>query len=235
MARIFLVEDNESIREAVTGYLRLDEHEVVEFGGVSDVLDAMRHRAPELLILDVMLPDGNGFALAKKVRAESAVPIVFLTARERESDRITGFELGADDYVVKPFSPKELALRVQAVLKRSGAAPASDERAGCWKTAHGRKEQRLCVDPAAHRATVDGKALDLTGAEWKILVYLASRAGVVLSRETLLGECLGYSYEGSERTIDTHVKNLRAKLGGAEWIETVRSYGYRFAGIPVAG
>jgi len=233
MARIFLIEDNESIREAVAGYLRLDEHEVVEFGGVTNVPDAMRHRAPDLMILDVMLPDGNGFALAKRIRSSSRIPIIFLTAKEAESDRITGFELGADDYVVKPFSPKELVLRVQALLRRSGAAQRAggDEGGGSW--ALGRA--RLSLEAATHRATMRGEPLTLTQAEWKILEHLAANAGMVVSRERLLGESLGYQYEGSERTIDTHVKNLRAKLRSPEWIETVRGYGYRFAGRAVAG
>jgi CheY-like chemotaxis protein len=144
MARIFLVEDNESIREAVAGYLRLEEHEVIEFGGVADVLEVMRHKAPDLAILDVMLPDGSGFALAKKIRTQSRVPLVFLTAREAESDRITGFELGADDYVVKPFSPKELVLRVQALLRRTGTPAAQQGAGGCWEFG----TSKLCFDTA---------------------------------------------------------------------------------------
>ena len=230
MARIFIVEDNESIREAVAGYLKLEEHEVIEFGGVADVLEVMRHKTPDLAILDVMLPDGSGFALAKKIRAESKVPLVFLTAREAESDRITGFELGADDYVVKPFSPKELVLRVQALLRRSGAAASPRNGDGCWE----HRGARLCLDAAGHRALLGAAELDLTAAEWKILEHLALNAGIVVSRERLLGESLGYAYEGSERTIDTHVKNLRAKLGDPDWVETVRGFGYRFAGTRAA-
>ena len=122
MARIFLVEDNETLREAVVSYLRLADHEVVEFGAIARVREAVDTRPPDLLILDVMLPDGDGFLLARQIRRTHAFPLIFLTAKTAESDRITGFELGADDYVVKPFSPKELALRVEALLRRSRAA-----------------------------------------------------------------------------------------------------------------
>jgi DNA-binding response OmpR family regulator len=225
MARIFLIEDNESIREAVSGYLRLDDHEVMEFGGVARVVEAIERTPPDVVLLDVMLPDGNGFALAKRIRAISRVPLVFLTAREAESDRITGFELGADDYVVKPFSPKELVLRVRALLRRSGETERL-ETGGLWTLGGA----TLRMDVASHRLTVDDAEIALTGAEWKILEHLAAHHGIVVSRERLLGESLGYAAEGSERTVDTHVKNLRAKLGEQDWIQTVRGYGYRFAG-----
>jgi DNA-binding response OmpR family regulator len=228
MARIFVVEDNESIREAVAGYLKLEDHEVAEFPGVAGVLEAVERREPDLLVLDVMLPDGNGFVLAKKIRARSKAPFLFLTARESESDRITGFEIGADDYVLKPFSPKELALRVAAILRRSATVKSAPGGPASWRLG----KSVLRVDPAEHRAEVDGREVALTGAEWEILRYLGGNAGTVMSREKILGECLGYAYEGSERTVDTHVKNLRGKLGAQEWIQTVRGYGYRFPGEP---
>lgn len=233
MARIFVVEDNESLREAVVSYLRLADHEVVEFAGASRVAEAVDTRPPDLLILDVMLPDGDGFRLARSIRKRHAVPLVFLTARTAESDRITGFELGADDYVVKPFSPKELVLRVEALLRRSGPTAGTAAAGPAVPRSWQRGGRLLRIDEAAHRASLDGSDLDLTGAEWKILRQLAARAGTVVSRERLLGEGLEYLVaEGSERTADTHVKNLRAKLGDAGWIETVRGFGYRFAGEP---
>jgi len=233
MARIFLVEDNEALREAVRSYLRLNDHEVVEFGRVAGVEEALRTRPPQLIVLDVMLPDGDGFLLARRLRREHAVPIIFLTAKAAESDRITGLELGADDYVVKPFSPRELSLRVEAVLRRtSGAAP---EQAGAGPRAWAREGRRLRLDEAGHRASVDAAEVSLTAAEWKILSHLAAHAGAVVARERLLGESLDYVVaEGSERTVDTHVKNLRSKLGDPGWIETVRGFGYRFAGLPEA-
>jgi DNA-binding response OmpR family regulator len=229
MARIFLVEGNGSIREAVSGYLRLDEHEVVEFGGVARVDESIERTPPDLVLLDVMLPDGNGFALAKRIRAVSLVPLVFLTAKEAESDRITGLDLCADDYVVKPFSPKELVLRVRALLRRSGQAERM-ETGGLWVLG----ETKLRMGGASHRVTAGDAEITLTGAEWKILEHLAAHPGIVVSRERLLGESLGYAAEGSERTVDTHVRNLQAKLGDQDWIETVRGYGYRFAGQATA-
>jgi len=226
MAEIFLVEDNENLREAVVSYLELDDHEVIQFDRIRGVLEALRTRDPDLIILDVMLPDGDGFHLARRIRADYEVPILFLTARTAESDRITGFEVGGDDYVVKPFSPRELALRVRAILRRG--AREAEPQVSRWRM----DDHALEIDRAAHRVLVDGVEATLTAAEWKILDYLAQNAGIVIDRSRLLGESLDYLAEGSERTIDTHVKNLRAKLGERDWIETVRGFGYRFSGEP---
>jgi DNA-binding response OmpR family regulator len=229
MARIFVVEDNETLREAVSSYLRLNDHEIVEFGRVGGVLEALQAKPPDLAVLDVMLPDGDGFLLARKIRKEHTLPIIFLTARSSESDRIMGLELGADDYVVKPFSPKELSLRVEAVLRRSRGSEDKPVPTLRWAL----DDQVLELDEKAHRASVGGEQLNLTAAEWKILSYLAGNAGVVVGRQRLLGESLDYlAAEGSERTVDTHVKNLRSKLRSPAWIETVRGFGYRFSGTP---
>ena len=227
MAKIFLIEDNENLREAVTSYLELADHEVTEFDRIGGVLEALETREPELIILDVMLPDGDGFHLARQIRKGHKMPILFLTAKSSESDRITGFEVGGDDYVVKPFSPKELSLRVEAILRRTGTEQQPEEQPGPWLY----KGHQLELDRSAHRARIDGGELLMTAAEWKILSYLASRPGIVVRRDRLMGESLDYiSAEGSERTIDTHIKNLRAKLGERGWIETVRGFGYRFSG-----
>jgi DNA-binding response OmpR family regulator len=225
MAHVFVVEDNESIREAVTGYLQLADHEVSGFGSLAGVREALEEKAPDLILLDVMLPDGDGFIFAKELLAENPVPLIFMSARESESDRITGFEIGADDYIVKPFSPKELVLRVAAVLKRA-SGPAQASGGGEW-TLNG---ETLSTDEDAHKAALNGESLKLTAAEWKILLYLSSNGGTVVTREQILDRCLEYSFEGYDRTVDTHIKNLRAKLGKPDWIETVRGYGYRFAG-----
>lgn len=227
MAKILFVEDNDSIREAVTSYLKLENHEIYEFNKLHGVTEAVRMKNPDMLILDIMLPDGDGFQLAKKIRSFTDVPILFLTARTSESDRITGFELGGDDYVVKPFSPKELMMRVRSILKRTKKGAEDDKKIYTWK--HGKN--LLTMDSLSHRASIDTFEVILTSAEWKILWLLATNPGIVFSRDRLLGECLDYMAEGSERTIDTHIKNLRVKLRSAGWIETVRGWGYRFAGV----
>jgi DNA-binding response OmpR family regulator len=231
---ICVVEDNQSIRETVKAYLELAGHEVAEFGTCAGVVESLSFKRPELFVLDVMLPDGSGFALAKRIRqADPEAAFVFLTARESESDRVTGFELGAEDYVVKPFSPRELVLRVQAILRRlggGGARPGGAEAAGPARWRLG--DSSLSIDGAAHEARLDGRLLSLTPVEWRILEYLARNAGLLVDRDRILGECLDYSHDGSDRTVITHLKNLRAKLGDAEWVETVRGFGYKFAGLP---
>ncbi len=227
MACVIIVEDNSLIRDAVAGYLKLDGYKTLEFGGISGVLDAVKRETADLAILDVMLPDGSGFALAKEIRAASDIPLIFLTAKDSESDRILGFELGADDYICKPFSAKELVLRVHALLRRSGKSDSGKSAAsGEWHSGN----STVLIDEAKHSVSVDGNAAELTSTEWKILLYLASNAGQVVSREQLLSECLNYFFEGSERTIDTHMANLRSKIG-QQWISTVRGFGYRFSGI----
>jgi DNA-binding response OmpR family regulator len=232
---ICVVEDNQAIRETVKAYLELAGYEVREFGACAGVVESLDFKKPELFILDVMLPDCGGFALAKRIRqSDPDAAFLFLTARESESDRVTGFELGAEDYVVKPFSPKELVLRVQAVLRRlgagraasAGAAGARASAASSWSLG----ESVLSINEASHEALVDGRALPLTPVEWRILEYLARNAGILVDRDRILGECLDYAHDGSERTVITHLKNLRAKLGEGGWIETVRGFGYKFAG-----
>lgn len=227
MACVIIVEDNSLIRDAVSGYLKLDGYKTLEFGGVSGVLDAVKRETCDLAILDVMLPDGSGFALAKEIRAASDIPLIFLTAKDSESDRILGFELGADDYICKPFSAKELVLRVHALLRRTGKSDGGKSTAsGEWQSGN----SAVFIDEGRHSVSVDGNPIELTSTEWKILLYLASNSGQVVSREQLLGECLNYFFEGSERTIDTHMANLRSKIG-QQWISTVRGFGYRFSGI----
>lgn len=225
MTRIFIVEDNASIREAAASYLKVEEYEVLEFDRLTGVEEAFSLKAPDLLILDVMLPDGDGFLFAKRLRKKYDTPIMFLTARNSESDRIMGFDVGGDDYLVKPFSPKEMVLRVKAILRRSSGSKETGNQVRSWKLG----KEHLEIHPEAYLVMLKEKEVPLTTAEWKILLCLAENSKAVISRQRLLGE-LDYLAEGSERTIDTHIKNIRSKLGPSEWIETVRGFGYRFSG-----
>ncbi len=225
MACIYLVEDEDAIREAVIGYLQLVDYQVSGFGNLADARKAIASHPPDLILMDVNLPDGDGFLFAKELLAKQPIPLIFISGRESESDRITGFEVGGDDYIVKPFSPKELVLRIAAILKRTSEQVNSSGSA-VW-TLDG---FTLCADELAHRATLNDEPLKLTATEWKILLFLTSNNGTVVTREQILNRCLEYTFEGYDRTVDTHIKNLRAKLGSPDWIETVRGYGYRFAG-----
>ncbi|MDA3811723.1 MAG: response regulator transcription factor [Spirochaetaceae bacterium] len=225
MAHIFIVDKDDSVRENLSGYLNLSEHEVSEFKELNGLKDAIKSKRPDMLILETTFDDGDGFIFIKEIRQKSNIPVIFITTRVSESDRITGFEVGADDYVIKPFSIKELSLRVSAILKRISF---QEIRIKEKKWVLG--ENSLLTDENAHKAEMNGKQLKLTTAEWKILIYLTSNGGTVVSREQILDRCLEYSFEGYDRTVDTHIKNLRSKLIDPLWIETIRGYGYRFAG-----
>lgn len=225
MAHIFIIDNDEEIRESVAGYLKLSEHIVSEFTELSGVKDAMKTQKPDLLIIETTFEEGDGFTFIKELRQKTEIPIIIISKRNSESDRITGFEVGADDYLVKPFSVKELALRITAILKRVSTI-GSNQKEKRWHLG----ENNLVTDENAHKAEMNGIQLKLTTAEWKILIYLTSNGGAVVSREQILDRCLEYSFEGYDRTVDTHIKNLRSKLIDPNWIETVRGYGYRFAG-----
>jgi DNA-binding response OmpR family regulator len=222
---VFIVEDNENVREAAAGYLKLEGYQVSEFGKIAPAEAALAKNRPDLIILDVMLPDGDGFLFAKRLKQKNDIPIIFLTARDQESDRITGLELGADDYVVKPFSTRELVLRVKAVLNRRVPATAGNNDQHEYILG----EETLSITESQHRTFFNGKEVQLTAAEWNILSFLSSRGSQVFSRLQILEYCLESIAEGSERTVDTHIKNIRHKLSGG-WIETVRGFGYRFNG-----
>lgn len=231
---IGLLEDNESIREVLRRYLELEGWSVQEFPRRETLEDWMgiQSGAPglDLIVLDVMLPDGDGFLMARNLRQKwPTLPFLFVTARAEESDRITGLELGAEDYIVKPFSNREVVLRIKGLLRRAAlghSAPGSSHR-WAWDG------KVLEVDEGSHEARLEGRPIVLTAAEWSILLYLTQRQAQLLSRAQILQHCLQSVAEGSERTVDTHVKNLRHKLQSEGWIETVRGFGYRFAGKQV--
>jgi two-component system phosphate regulon response regulator PhoB len=227
MPSILVIEDEPDLREVLEFNLRQAGHEVLAASRAADGLRLARQQLPDLVILDLMLPDRPGTDVCRDLRTDAAtrsLPILILTARGEEIDRVVGFELGADDYMTKPFSMRELLLRIQAILRR--ARGDVDETAVV-------RFGRLKIDKAAHRVWVDDKEIELTSLELKLLVMLHERKNRVQSRESLLEEVWGLAADITTRTVDTHVKRLREKLGpAADYIETVRGAGYRFAEVP---
>ena len=227
MKLIYVVEDHEVIRNGVVQYLTLSGYESEGFKCIADLSAGFVYRVPDLLIQDVMLPDGDDFAFVKEIKAKSPrLPVIFLTARVDESDRILGFELGADDYITKPFSPKELVLRIQALFRRIDEG--AEESKNQYKYFDG--ENTLMIDEDIHEIEVNGQKINLTAAEWRIVLYLVTNAPNLITRAQILEECFDYSFESYERVVDTHIKNIRTKLRPGNWIDTVRGYGYRFSG-----
>ncbi|MDH5832960.1 two-component system response regulator CreB [Luteimonas kalidii] len=220
MSRILLVEDERAIADTVVYALREEGHSAVHCLTAGDALRAAGDEAFDLAILDVGLPDLGGFALCQRLREGRDLPVIFLTARQEEADRIRGFELGADDYVPKPFSPRELVARVRAVLRRAGAG--ADARAG-----HAAGFEH---DPGGMRIRFRGRLLELTRYEYGLLAALLARPGAVLSRAQLMDRVWGDALDTGDRTIDTHVKTVRAKLHAlapdADPIRTHRGLGY---------
>ena len=208
-ATILIVEDEQDIRELLAYNLEKEGYATVQAADGKEGLDLARSRKPDLILLDLMLPKMDGLAVCRELERDSGtvrIPIIMLTARGEDVDRILGFELGADDYVVKPFNIRELLLRIRAILRRHGVS----------------------VDPAAHKVTVLGQDVELTATEFRLIEDLLRNAGRVRTREELLAAVWGYQFEGYARTVDTHIRRLRNKLGdAAEIIETVRGVGYR--------
>jgi two-component system, OmpR family, catabolic regulation response regulator CreB len=218
---ILVVEDEPAVADAIVYALRTEGCDPVHVTTGTAALAALRRRAPDLVVLDVGLPDANGFDLCREIRRSHDLPIIFLTARSQETDRVVGLELGADDYVVKPFSPRELAARVRAVLRRSAPHPEAPPEAACIP---------LDVDEARRSVRYFDQALDLTRTEYRLLTALLRRPGWVLSRERLLQELWDDPGATTERAIDSHIKALRSKLRAVrpdvEAIETHRGEGY---------
>jgi two-component system, OmpR family, phosphate regulon response regulator PhoB len=227
MARILVIEDERDLQTVLDFNLRQAGHEVLSALRARDGLDLARERSPDLVLLDLMLPDLPGTDVCKALKKDprtERIPVMMLTAKGEEVDRIVGFELGADDYVVKPFSVRELLLRIEAVLRRAHGEPVrhANIEFGC-----------LRVDREAHRVWVGEEEVVLTAIEFKLLVTLHDAKNRVQSRTTLLDDVWGIEADITTRTVDTHVKRLREKLGPAgNYVETVRGVGYRFAASP---
>ena len=215
--RLLLVEDEESIGSLVSAYLEQGGYGVTWLRTGEDALLQLERIRPRLVILDVGLPGRDGFEVCEAIRGRSDVPILMLTARDEEPDRVAGFERGADDYVTKPFSPRELAARVKALLRRTEPAPRSETL----------ELGDVLVDLQAREVTVAGAPVELTGKEFDLLAYLLENTGIVVSRDQLLDRVWGMSYAGGTRTVDVHVAQLRRKLGRPDAIRTLRGAGYK--------
>ena len=222
MPTVLVVEDERDIREVLRRYLERAGLSVLTTGTGAEAIRLLTSAPPDLVLLDLGLPDVDGTDVLREIQAAGRPAVLVLTARSTVDDRIHGLQLGADDYVTKPFSPAEVVLRVQAVLHRSGGRPADS-----GPVTYG--QGRLRIDEPRHEASLDGRSLDLTPTEWDLLAAVAAAPERVFSRYELVNRIRGYEYAGYERTIDSHVKNLRHKLGpsGADVLETVLGVGYR--------
>ena len=218
--KILVVDDESRMRKLVKDFLTKKNFQVLEAGDGEEAMDIFyKEKDSALIILDVMMPKMDGWEVCREVRKNSKVPIIMLTARGDERDELLGFDLGVDEYISKPFSPKILVARVEAILRRTGQAGAENVL-----SAGG-----IVIDKAAHLATVDEKPMDLSFKEFELLTYFLENQGIALSREKILNSVWNYDYFGDARTIDTHVKKLRSKMGDkGEYIKTVWGMGYKF-------
>lgn len=220
MAKILIVDDEEKIREVIREYAQFHKYETDEASDGMEAVSKALNNDYDLIIMDVMMPKLDGFSACKEIRSSKDVPIIMLSARGEEYDKLFGFELGIDDYVVKPFSPKELMARVAAVLARKSNSKA---KPSILKTGG------LEVNTDARTVTVDGVKIDITLKEYEILAYLMQNKNIAISRDRLLSDIWGYDFFGDDRTIDTHIKNLRMRIGSyRDKITTVRGVGYKF-------
>lgn len=217
---ILVVEDEERLRRLVGDYLKREGYNTIEAEDGRVALEAFNKEDIDLVILDIMLPEYDGWTVCRELRKLSQVPIIMLTARSEESDQLFGFELGADEYVTKPFSPKVLVARVKALLKRSSLNTNNDNRLSF---------KGLQIDEEGHRVYIDSEEIELSPKEYDILIYLVTNKGRALARDQILDSVWGYDYYGDARTVDTHIKRLRVKLRDkSDFIQTVRGVGYRF-------
>lgn len=218
--KILVVDDESRMRKLVKDFLTRKNFQVLEGGNGEEAMDIFyREKDINLIILDVMMPKMDGWEVCREIRKTSKVPIIMLTARSDERDELLGFELGVDEYISKPFSPKILVARVEAILRRTGQSNPEDV-ISCGG---------IVIDKAAHIASVDGVPMELSFKEFELLTYFLENEGIALSREKILNSVWNYDYFGDARTIDTHVKKLRSKMGNkGEYIKTVWGMGYKF-------
>ena len=221
MAKILVVDDEQKIREVIREYGVFNGHEISEAGDGMSAVGLCKLNDYDLIIMDIMMPKLDGFSACKEIRKFSNTPIIMLSARGEEYDKLFGFELGIDDYVVKPFSPKELMARINAVLSRKGTLEKPPQQVMTF--------DGLEINIPARTVTIDGEKVELTPKEYDLLFYLVENKNIALSRDKLLSDIWGYDFFGDDRTIDTHIKNLRNSLGKyRDYIVTLRGVGYKF-------
>ena len=222
MSKLLIVDDEFRIRELIKKYAVYEGHEIDEAENGEQAVLKCRNNAYDLIIMDIMMPVMDGFEAVAQLRRFTNTPVIMLSAKGEEYDRLTGFEVGVDDYVVKPFSPKELMMRVSAVLRRAGTEKQDDSK-------NRFTYKGLSIDFAARVVTVDGERVQLTPREYELLFYMVNNKGIALTREQLISKVWGYDFFGDDRTLDTHIKLLRKSLGEyASLIVTLRGVGYRF-------
>lgn len=217
-ATVLIVDDEMRMRRVIADYLHIKNYRTVEAADGVEALEKFRVERPDLVLLDVMMPRMNGWEVCRAIRKTNATPIIMLTARSEEEDELQGFELGADEYIAKPFSLKILLARIEAVLRRRSEPTAA-------------APELLHIDRLSREVTVGGASVQLTYTEFELLEYLITNKGLALSRDKILDNVWKYDYDGDARTVDTHIKKLRSKLGEAgEMIKTIRGIGYKFEG-----
>ena len=218
MANILVVEDEKNMQSIIVEYIQRGGHTCFTADDGVDAMIILKNNPMDLMILDVMMPHLDGFSVCRMAREMSSLPIILLTAKSDENDKLKGYELGADDYMTKPFSPKVLLAKVNALLRRSSSAPAETLAAG-----------KIAIVTASHRVFLDGAEIALTHKEYELLHFFMANAGQIFSREQLLNRIWGYDFDGTTRTVDTHIKTLRQKLGneGKHIVTLIRS-GYKF-------
>ena len=224
--KILIVDDEEMIRKLIRKYAEFEGHEVSEAVDGMDAVIKIKNGSFDLVVMDIMMPELDGFSASREIRKFSSVPIIMLSARGEEYDKINGFEIGIDDYVVKPFSPKELMLRINAIIKRSAK---KEEEAQPKNQVVSMANGGLVADITARIVYVDGERVDMSPKEYELFFYMLKNKNIALSRDKLLQDVWGYDFFGDDRTLDTHIKILRKSLGPySDFIVTIRGMGYRF-------
>lgn len=220
MEKILIADDEQLMRQLVIDFLKPEGYEILEASDGKEALEIYDKEHPDLILLDVMMPGYDGWTVCREIRRESTVPIMMLTAKGEEIDQLFAYDLGADEYITKPFSPKILVAKIKALLRRSQNEQETHEA-----------DDGVAIDRDARQVVLDGKNVDLSPTEYKLLNYLMSNIGKALSRRQILNQVWNYDYYGDLRTVDTHINRLRIKLGDkGRYIRTVRGYGYRYDG-----